>query len=48
MLALKEQCGVALNTAWIELKQPIKEVGLHKIKLHAHGINGVLNLEVKS
>ena len=46
MMALKQQHNVALNTDWIELKQPIKEVGMHKLKLNAHGITGVLNVEI--
>jgi large subunit ribosomal protein L9 len=47
MLALKDQFNLSLNPDWIELKHPIKEVGEYKLKLHAHGINGVLNVEVK-
>jgi large subunit ribosomal protein L9 len=47
MLALKDQYHIALNPSWIELKHPIKEVGEYTFKLHAHGIDGVLNVEVK-
>ena len=47
LVATKEQLGLALSQQWVELKQPIKEVGVYKIKLHAHGVNGVLNVEVK-
>jgi large subunit ribosomal protein L9 len=47
MTALKDQFHVVLNPAWIELKHPIKEVGEHKLKLHAHGVDGVLNVEIK-
>ncbi len=47
LLAVKAQLNIALSQTWIELKQPIKEVGEYKIKLNANGVNGVLNLEIK-
>ncbi len=46
--AAKDQLGLALQQSWIELKQPIKEVGNYELKLNAHGVKGVLNVEVKS
>lgn len=47
LMAAKEQLHVNLSANWIDFKHPIKEVGVYKIKLHAHGVEGVLNVEVK-
>lgn len=47
LTALKDQLHISLNSSWIELKQPIKEIGEYTLNLHAHGIKGVLNVEVK-
>jgi large subunit ribosomal protein L9 len=46
LAALKDQLHITLNQSWVELKQPIKEVGEYKLKLKAHGIDGVLTVEI--
>jgi large subunit ribosomal protein L9 len=44
---LKSSHNIVLSPTSVELKHPIKEIGEYKLKIHAHGVDGVLNVEVK-